>query len=201
MVTLNTHRESHAPSARRRARARGGFTLIEILTVIVILGIASAVIAPQIGSRDDIKAKAGARVVIADLLYAQNMAIAKQAYYYVRFDAANESYQLLSEPGATQTDGTVITHPINKGPFTTQFGPAGAGRVRDIKIKSAVFNGITSSFTDEFTLAFDELGTPYVYCYDVNDRNEMLDGDIVIECGKHTITVSVERYTGEIKVK
>src|SRR5688572_5754245 len=83
MVTLNTHREPHVPSAPRRARARG-FTLIEILTVIVILGIASAVIAPQIGSRDDIKAKAGARVVIADLLYAQNMAIAKQAYYYVR---------------------------------------------------------------------------------------------------------------------
>jgi prepilin-type N-terminal cleavage/methylation domain-containing protein len=201
MVTLNTHREPHVSSAPRRVRARG-FTLIEILTVIVILGIASAVIAPQIGSRDDIKAKAGARVVIADLLYAQNMAIAKQAYYYVRFNAANETYQVMTGPGASSTDqANVIDHPVSKGKFTTTFGPAGDGRVRDIKIKSAVFNGVTSSFTDEFTLAFDELGTPYVYCYDVGNRNELLDGNIVIECGAYTITVSVERYTGEIKVQ
>ena len=38
---------------------KGAFTLVEILTVVVILGIASAIIVPQISTRDDLKAAAG----------------------------------------------------------------------------------------------------------------------------------------------
>jgi hypothetical protein len=168
--------------------------------VVLILGIASAIIAPQLGSRDDLKVRAAARVLVADLIYAQNLAISQQKWMYVKFDAANENYRVLDAAGPSGVDHT-ITHPVTRDPFVMKLGPAGGKQLADVKIKSAVFNGVDTTYRPEFTVCFDELGTPYVYCYDENNTNELLDGTVVFECGKHELRVTVERYTGEIKVQ
>src|SRR5687768_7200473 len=115
---------------------RRGFTLVEILMVVVILGIASAVIVPQIGTRSDLKARAAARMVVADLIYAQNMAIATQKWHYVQFDTTNNRYTVYDDmpldPDGTGPQATVvpsphlpINHPVNKSPYVVQFGAAG----------------------------------------------------------------------------
>src|SRR5688500_8415136 len=96
-----------AASTRRGARARRrvrscGFTLVEILAVIVILGIASAIVIPQIGTRDDMRVKAASRTLIADLIYAQNLAISTGQVVYVRFDVAGNSYSLLTNPSSSK---------------------------------------------------------------------------------------------------
>lgn len=180
-----------------RRWARRAFTLVEILTVVLILGIASAIIAPQIGSRDDLKVRAAARVLISDLIYAQNLAIAQQKRVYVKFDPDAEHYRLMENPAP---DGE-IPHPVTKDEkFITQFGPAGGSRLADVRIQSAVFNGVDTMYRPAVTVVFDELGTPYVYRYDHDNINEMLDGIVVLECGGHTIGVTIERYTGEITV-
>jgi prepilin-type N-terminal cleavage/methylation domain-containing protein len=201
MITLKTHRTNDAavvaPAVVRRER-RGGFTLIEILTVLIILGIASAIIAPQIGSRGDLKVRAAARVCVADLMYAQNMAIANQKWMYVKFDAAGETYQVMDAAGPSGGD-SIIMHPVTKEPFISKFGPG--SNLADVMINTAVFNGIDTTYRPEFTIAFDELGTPYVYDYSQNNTNEMLDGTVEFKSGAFTIKVVVERYTGEIKVQ
>jgi type II secretion system protein H len=201
MVTLNTttHRQ---PRPRRRAAAASGFTLVEILMVVLILGIASAIVAPQLGSRSDIKVRAAARLLVADLMYAQNAAISQQKWIYVRFDAAGEKYSVMDGVGANTTDTSkIIKHPVTKAEFTTKLGVATDNRLGDVKIKSATFNGVDTNYRPEFVIAFDELGVPYVYCYDLNNTNELLDGTVELECGKDTLKVLIERYTGEIKVQ
>lgn len=180
-------------------RCRSGFTLIEILAVVVILGIASAIVIPQIGARGDLKAAAGARVVMADLIYAQNRAIATQTWQYVKFNTSTSTYSILDKVPMGGGDH-IITHPVTKAAYTTTFG-AGKTAMADIGIQTATFNGIDSAYQPEYTIAFDELGTPWVYCYDLNNVNEMLNGTIAIKSGTATVTLTIERYTGEIKVQ
>src|SRR5688572_13217644 len=94
-------------TASRRARAglARGFTLVEILCVVVIVGIAGAVVIPMIGSRDDLKAAAATRTLMADLIYAQNMSITTQNPHYIVFDIAAARYDL------KDSAMTTIQHP------------------------------------------------------------------------------------------
>src|SRR5690242_16864757 len=87
--------------SNRQSRSKGraaGFTLVEILVVVVILGIAAAVIVPNMGTRSDLKAAAAARMIMADLIYAQNRAISTQTKHYVTFDtsASPQTYRIVT---------------------------------------------------------------------------------------------------------
>src|SRR5580765_4149772 len=108
MSTLNAQRR--LPS--RAPRARAAFTLVEILAVVVILGIASAIIIPNMGTRDDLRTAAAARTLVADLIYAQNQAITSGKMVYVRFDTANNKYTLLTT--ANSGGDVAMTNPITQ---------------------------------------------------------------------------------------
>jgi type II secretion system protein H len=178
-------------------RRRGGFTLVEILAVVMILGIASAIIIPNLGTRDDMRAAAAARVLVADLIYAQNQAITTGRKIYVRFDVTNNRYSLCS---AVASGGdTLLTHPMTQSSYTQQFGATSPGW-EAITVQSAVMNGVDPVYRPEFTVAFDEIGAPFVYCYDLNDTNDLNDGSIVLRAGQFTTTVSISPATGEITV-
>ena len=200
MFTKTVVPNGAAAVARRRTRD-GGFTLTEILAVVVILGIASAIIIPQIGTRDDMRAKAASRTVIADLIYAQNLAISTGQVVYVRFDVAGNSYSLLTNPSNAKTKkGDPVTHPISQGEYVTRFGAASRGW-EQVKIESAVMNGVDSAFQSEFTVGFDEIGSPHVWCYDVDQRNDLNEGTIILKAGQFTNKVKVSPATGEILVE
>ncbi|HMB95133.1 MAG TPA: type II secretion system protein [Tepidisphaeraceae bacterium] len=174
----------------RKLHPRRGFTLIEILCVVVILGIASAIIIPQIGSRDDLMAGAAARVLMSDLMYAQNRAIAMQKKHFVQF--VGQQYTLM----ARDTDVSAlytITQPITKNPYSVTFGTANSSLAR------------ASLGTPSFTtgiVAFDEMGSPYSYNAGTNVLTPMTSaGTITVTSGTKTLTISIEPYTGEATVQ
>ncbi len=178
----------YAVTNRPGADRRAGFTLIEILGVIVILGIASAVIVPQISTRDDLKAAAMARVIMADLAYAQDRSIAMQKVHYVRFDVAAGTYDVLD----SMSPVTRITHPVDKGPYLVQVGAGRNDSLKVVTINSADFDG-------QPVIAFDELGVPYSYNAATAARTPLNAGTITLKSGAFTLSVTVSPFSGELQ--
>ncbi len=174
-------------------RKRSAFTLVEVLIVLVIIGIAAAVIVPQMSSRDDLKAAAGARVVMSDLMYAQNLAITRQTYHYLVFDITNQRYSVVTSASMT----TPIAHPVSKSPYTVVFGANGSPGVKNMSIDAASFKGGGASAYA--TIGFDELGTPMVRTGSGPDE-PLSSGSISIRSGSHRLQISVEPYTGQLTV-
>jgi prepilin-type N-terminal cleavage/methylation domain-containing protein len=176
-----------------RPTNRQAFTLVEILVVLVILGIAAAVIMPQIGAQSDLKAAAAARLVMADLIYAQNRAIATQTKHYVFFDTTAGSYRIKM---ATATAGVFadVPQPITKDPFyEVKFGQKGTS-LADIGLG-------TVSVEAQTAIAFDELGVPYAYdpVAKTITATSVTDGSVVeLRSGAFSMKVYVQPYTGEI---
>lgn len=173
------------PPSRQRA-----FTLIEILVVVVILGIASAVILPSISSRDDLKVAAAARIVMSDLIFAQNRAITTQQLCYIQFDKVAGKYTLLS----SASPAVVIQHPINHTDYVETFGNTGSPGLTGITLTNA-------SFDSQLTLAFDELGSPMAYDPTTQTATALSSGSITLTCGQNSLVISIEPYTGEISIQ
>jgi len=179
-------------SVRPVRPVRRGFTLVEILVVVVILGIASAVIVPRIGNSNDLKAAAAARLVMADLIYAQNRAIAMQQMHYVKFDlGTTKSYKILTKFTSPET---IVTHPVTKNNYVVTFGTNGTPGLQNCTLES------TTAFDSQVTVAFDELGQPY----SVNGTGTatiMTSGQVKVGCGTYTLTITIEPYTGELTIQ
>src|SRR4051812_26731134 len=126
---------------------RTGFTLVEILAVLVIIGIASAIVVPNLGTRDDLRAAAAARVIVADLIYAQNMAISGQKTIYVKFDTAGNSYKLLSSAGTTDV---VMTHPMTLQNYQQTFGSSSKG-LESVALSTVDFDGVDTLYVNDVT--------------------------------------------------
>ncbi|MEX0777598.1 MAG: GspH/FimT family pseudopilin [Phycisphaeraceae bacterium] len=127
---------------------RRGFTLVEVLIVVTIIGIAGAVIVPHMLTTGSLGIQAAGRMVIADLLYAQNEAIAQQSPCRVVFDPPNNRYYL------TDGAGNVMS---------TSWKGDGLGNYVVNFNEDSRFAGVTISaaeFDDTLIVEFDALGAP-----------------------------------------
>jgi prepilin-type N-terminal cleavage/methylation domain-containing protein len=169
-------------------QSRRAFTLVEILMVVTILAIASAIIVPQLSSRDDLKAAAGARVVMADMIWAQNRAISTQQKQYMVFNG--QSYTLWYK----NSSGTLTqsTNPVTQQTYTQTFGVSGT------PLENVTLG--TGSFNSQASLCFDEMGTPYGYD-GTNETAMTAAGTLQVTCGSDSLTITVEGYTGETSVQ
>jgi len=167
--------------------------LVEILVVVTIIGICAAIIVPQIGSRDDLRAAAAARVVMADIMFAQNRAIATQSYRFVTFAPASSQYSLLEKLSPL----TYTTNPVTKSNWTVTFGTPTSGGLSNAHLTSASFDG-------GLVLAFDSLGAPYSIDSVTNQPVALTSaGTVVVDSAslQNPITISIEPDTGEVSAQ
>jgi len=168
---------------------RGGFTIIEILIVVVILAVVAMTAIPMISSAASIQVRSAASMIAADLEYAKSLAISKGASFSVVFDTVTDSYKIVVVFD-TVTDsykivkivdgeGETISHPVKKGfDYVVDLQDEGLERV---EISSADFGG-------DCQVRFDYLGSPYN------------GGDVVVRAAGDTVTISVEPVTGYVTV-
>lgn len=166
---------------QRPHRARHGFTLIEVLIVITVLGIAAAMVVPAMGGVGVLRVQAAVRAIVADITSVQSEALAYQKGRAIVFDTATNSWTVIEINGTElnpETD-TLSTTAI-KG---STFG--------DSVIESVDFGGGN-------TLYFDESGSPVT--------GPLVDeaapaGTITIKGSDQTFRITVEAYTGRVTVE
>lgn len=166
-----------------------GFTVVEILLVVLIMAISAAIVVPMVGNRDDVVLAAATRKMVADFQYAQNLAIATRASVYIRFQ--NNQYELCTLSGSTFTP---ITHPVEKDPFVVQFGADGPANLAKVSMAQP-------SIATKQILGFDSLGTPFAFdAISLTRTNLAATATISLVAGSYTQPINVEPYTGEITV-
>ncbi len=104
MQFLSTITSAFSPAPRcLRTRGRAGFTLVELVTTIVIMGIILALAIPRL-NLDGYKVSAAVRGVTAGLSYAQRLAVSLQSDVRVGFDGANRRLRIHED---TNDDGII----------------------------------------------------------------------------------------------
>ena len=172
----------------RQKMVKHGFTLIEILMVVVILGIAATAAVTMIGNSSDLQVRAAGQELVATLSYAQSCAIAKNKIYQVAFDPDQESFIVQTVAG---TVTTTVADPVRKTPFQMIFPQS--KRFSKVRLDSADFGGARNIW-------FDRLGAPF--SGPVPNNTPMLNkGSIVLAAGESRMTIEVEPVTGKIKLK
>jgi type II secretion system protein H len=123
--------------------ASKGFTLLELIVVMVIIGITAWIAYPKLSALNDIKLDAAARRVAADLRYAQNQSIGKRSVHGILFEPSAGRYTVFSP-----TTATAVTDPANRArPLRVDF--VSGGEFQGIAIASAAFGtsrGVTFDF-------------------------------------------------------
>ncbi len=160
-----------------------GFTLVEVIIVVVILSIAALMAVPFAVSGASSQVKSAANLIASDLEYTKSLAITHGKVYSVVFDTLTESYQV------QDANGSVINHPISTGSnYIVNF--SADSRLDRVNISSVNFNGSGNG-----TVKFDYLGCPY----DGSD-SPLNTGLVTVGSGSMTMTINVEPVTGYISI-
>jgi prepilin-type N-terminal cleavage/methylation domain-containing protein len=171
----------------KKHKQKVGFTLVEILVVVVILAIAAAMAVPMFSGAAGFQTQSAANMIAADLEYAKSMAISHQQQYGVVFDPDADSYQVVD------CNGNVIQHPVKAG-FQYAVNFHGDSRLNSVDLASANFVGTDSVTTAQ--VKFNYLGSPY----NGNDK-DLNSGSITVQGGGTTMTITVEPVTGYIRIQ
>ena len=75
-------------------RQSAGFSLIELLMVIAVMGILAALVLPRSNSSLYDQLRSAAQILRTDLAYARSLAVANGSTYRLTFDVANNRYVL-----------------------------------------------------------------------------------------------------------
>ena len=159
-------------------RALRGFTLVEILVVVVILGLAGAIVVPSLTQPTAFSIQAAGRTVISDILIAQNDAVATQLPRSVVFDGSLNRYRLLDDQGTTlqmawRSGGTVSNYVVDFNNDT---------RFNGVRLE------VGATGVETFTLTFNALGAPNA------------GGTLDLVSGNSRYRITIAPFTGRVTI-
>ncbi len=172
-----------AKSTTRRSTLndRHAFTMVELLIVVLLMGIAAAVAVPLLTQTNATRLQAAARLLIADLGFAQVESITHAGdTCVVTFDTATATYTIARK----SAPATPITNPGDNRPYTTTFGAGRAAEMAGVTIQGY-------SLDSDNVLGFGILG----------ETDQATAATITLQAGTSTLTIQVDPTTGEASLQ
>ena len=158
-----------------------GFTLIELVMIIVLLTLVAMTAAPRLANILGVKASATARKLQADMVYAQDLAMTRNRRHRVVFPSTT-SYEV------RDAAGTLATNPDGGGGFAVTMDP-GITLSWSLNGDAALNRGVE----------FDSLGRPYFYSGVTPSTVDLAAGTIKTwSGGTQQQTVTVQPQTGKV---
>ena len=170
--------------------ARGAYTLVELLLVILIMGIAGALVIPQTSQAHVLRIHAAVRTLVADISYAQTDALAYQQRRAVIFDTDANTYTVAEVTVSSGGDVTYTPLFLAGGPNGNHVVDFDGGSFDGAALRAADFDG-------DAILIFDEIGAPVLDA--ASDTSAGL-GTIYIEGPMSVFQIEVLPYTGQVRV-
>jgi len=141
------------------APRRGGFTLVEVLIVVVVMGILASLVIPAFRSTHTVSLESAARILASDIRLARSQAVQFNMDFNVQFNFAGNSYTVI-HPGAGSPPA--LKNPLAPvgqefGTYTVdfdQFSPPGA-TTPHVKLAGAALKTTQQNVND---VSFNLLG-------------------------------------------
>ena len=174
-------RADHESLIASRPHTRA-YTLVEVLVLVVILGIAGALVIPSFGSTDALRIQGAVRTVVSDITIAQSDAVALQASRVILFtpDATNSLYVIADVvAGALDTEA----------PFA-ETRTLGGDRYGFARIESTTLN--------DNMLIFDAMGGPIEA---PGSDVPAAAGGIILSGAGQRFQINIDAYTGRVTVQ
>ncbi|GAB4382513.1 MAG: hypothetical protein Kow0022_00190 [Phycisphaerales bacterium] len=165
------------------------YTLVEVLVVITILGVAGMMVVPTLGQTDVLRVQGAVRAIVADLTFAQADALAYQEQRAVVFDVSENRYTLVA----------VYDNTIDPS-LNALFDPQGPGQQYIVDLDDPAFGNsqlAEPDFDGDGILIFDELGGPVIA---PGSDTPASNGTVDVIGENARLRVTVEAFTGHITV-
>ena len=161
-----------------------GFTLVELVLMISIIGILAYLAVPRVAGISDARLDAASVRIATDLRYARGRAASDRERFGVAFDPARDRYAVYAS-----RPGTPVTDPADRSrPLGVDF--RAPSELHGVEIESAAFGRGS-------TVAFDSWGVPR----DAQGRELSAPGLVVLSLGGRSDTVEVAPSTGAVRVR
>ncbi len=174
---------------------RKGFTLIELVMVLVLIGIIAVFAAPRLGNVTATNAAAFAEKLRADIRYAQNLAMTRGKRTRVYFNGTGPAPVMA--PAQGYTIGIDNSGTGNCSAFVLASDPAGGGNML-VTLNAGNFAGITIPAPSITCLEYDSIGRPYTCGAGACSKVPLAATMTADVNGDTTMRVSVTMQTGAV---
>lgn len=164
----------------RPAKPAAGFTIVEMIVVMLVLAIGSALAVPMFTGSEVTQLRSAAQLLAADLDAAQAESLTHaDDPRVVVFDTTNHAYHL----AASSTAATPITNLYDKKPYRVEFGKGRASALPDVTIDGFDLDGD------------DQLGFG-IY----GQLDQTAAATVTLGAGGATVTLTLDPATGETAI-
>lgn len=162
-----------------RRAARAGFTLLEMVVVVLILGVLWTIALPKFADATHVqRARAAAFRIAADLNLARHHAKTTSTDQTVRFDSSQHEYELSGLSHPDRPGNAYLVH-VDEGAFPVQLNT----------VSFASHQSTTS------TVSFDLYGRPFC------SGQPLISGYVIVQSANAYAGVVINRLTGKAEVR